>query len=310
MIQKTIDSERQVVIEELRLRFENNPIQKALDKVRHLTYKVHPYSQEAIGEKKMLDTVTPADCKKFYDAYYQPNNALLIVAGDVDEKTVRSLVDKNFGAIPAGAEPPRPAQKLQEPAQTAVREAIMAIPVQLPVIIGNYHIDAGTSDDIYALQVLSAILSGGDSSRMTQRLVRKEHLAIFAGGGPNQLEDPGMFTIFAVFLPGSDAKKIRAVLEEEVARVVTQPVTEKELVKAKNQFATSTAQQRERVGDLATRIGMDWVVAHDPLRIFSADKKFDAVTVADVQRVAKKYLVPNNLSIVTLQPLGTKGGHK
>jgi zinc protease len=310
LIQKTIDSERQVVIEELRLRLENNPIAKALDKLRHLAFKVHPYAQEAIGKKEMLDTVTPADCQKFYDAYYQPNNALLIVAGDVDEKTVRSLVEKNFGSIPAGAEPPRPSQKLQEPPQTAGREALMAIPVQLPVIIGGYHIAPGNSEDIYPLQVLSSILSGGDSSRMNQRLVRKDHLAIAAGGVPFQLEDPGLFMIFAVFLPGSDAKKIRAELEEEVARVVTQPVDEKELAKAKNQLATQTAQERERVGDLATRIGMDWVVAHDPMRVFSADKKFDAVTAADVQRVAKKYLVPNNLSIVTLQPLGAKGGHK
>jgi zinc protease len=310
LIQKTIDSERQVVIEELRVRLENNPIAKAADKLRHLVYKVHPYAQEAIGKKEMLDTVTPADCQKFYDAYYQPNNALLIVAGDIDEKTVRTLVDKHFGAIPAGAEPPRPAAKLQEPAQTTGREAVMAMPVQLPVIIGGYHIEAGASQDMYALQVLSLILSGGESSRMNQRLVRKEHLALFAGGGPNQLEDPGMFTIFALFLPGSDAKKIRAVLEEEIARVVTQPVDEKELTKAKNQLATSTAQERERVTDLATRIGSDWIVAHDPLRVFTADKKYDAVTAADVQRVAKKYLVPNNLSIVTLQPLGAKGGHK
>jgi zinc protease len=309
LIQKTIDSERQVVIEELRQTVENNPIYKAFDKVMHLAYKVHPYKQMAIGEKKMLETVTPADCQKFYDTYYQPNNAILIVAGDIDEKTVHELVDKNFGAIPAAAEPPRPAKAMQEPQQTELREAAMALPVQLPVVIGGYHIAAGDSDDLFPLQVLARILSTGDSSRLNQRLVRKDHSAIFAGGEVLAHEDAGIFLIFAGFLPGNDAKKVRQGLEEEIARFSTQPVDAKELVKAKNQLAAQAAEQRERVAGLATKIGMDAIVAHDPLRIFSAVAKYDAVTAADVQRVAKKYLIPTNETIVTLQALG-KGGKK
>ena len=112
LTQKTIDSEREVVKEELRVRLENNPVTKALDKVMHLAYTTHPYMQFPIGEKKMLDTVTIADCRKFYDAYYQPNNATMIVVGDTDEATVKRLVQEHFGKIPRGPEPARPAKSI------------------------------------------------------------------------------------------------------------------------------------------------------------------------------------------------------
>ena len=306
LTQKTIDSERQVVIEELRVSQENNPVMKAVDRMLHLAYTVHPYRQDPIGEKRMLETVTIADCKKFYDTYYQPNNATVIVVGDTDEKTVRALVAKHFGPIPAGAEPPRPASALKEPEQTQLRTAVVAIPVQLPFVVGAYHIPAAESPDLFPLAVLERILSGGESSRLFQRLVRKDKSAVMAGGELMEHEEPGLFLVFGAFLPGGDAGKVRRALDEEIARIVDQPVDARELAKARNQLAMHTVETRERVGELATQIGVDSIVAHDPLRVYSAAARYDAVSAADVQRVAKKYLVPSNQSVVTLQPLGGK----
>ena len=302
LIQKTIDSEREVVKEELRVRVENSPIQKAVDKVMHLAYTVHPYQQLPIGQKQMLDTVTVADCQKFYDLYYQPNNATLIIVGDTDEATLKKLVDEHFGKIPRGPEIHR--KSIVEPPQEKARTATMTLPVQLPVMVGAYHIPAGDSDDMYALNVLQQILSGGESSRLYQRIVRKDKLAVFAGGGVFEHEDPGVFLSFAAYLPGSDAGKIKAALDEEIHRVTAEPVSDKELVKARNQLATRAVFQQERVGTLATTMGADGIVAHDPLASFKAPARYDAVTAADVQRVAKKYLVETNLSQVTLQPAG------
>jgi zinc protease len=302
LTQKTIDSERQVVIEELRVSLENNPVMKAVDKMLHLAYSVHPYRQDPIGEKKMLDTVTVADCKRFYSTYYQPNNATLIVVGDTDEATVHKLVDKHFGPLKAGSEPPRPSKALQEPAQTATRAETLSMAVQLPFVIGAYHIPAGDSADLFPLSVLERVLSGGDSSRLFQRLVRKDKLAVAAGGQLMEHEEPGLFLMYAAFLPGGDAAKIRAALEQEIARVVAQPISARELMKAKNQLAVHAIEARERVAELATQIGIDSIVAHDPLRIFSAAARYDAVTAADVQRVARQYLVPTNESVVVLQP--------
>ncbi|MGZ4679726.1 MAG: M16 family metallopeptidase [Ilumatobacteraceae bacterium] len=304
LTQKTIDSEREVVKEELRVRLENNPVMKALDKVLHLAYTVHPYRQFPIGEKKMLDSVTVEDCKKFYDTYYRPNNATLIVVGDTDEKTVRALVQKHFAPLEAGPEPPRPSKAKEEPLQNALREATLSIPVQLPFVVGAYHIAAGESEDMYALEVLQQILSGGESSRMYQRLVRKDKVAVFAGGQTFEHEEPGLFLTFAAFLPGGDPIKVRAALEDELQKIVDAPVEASELAKAKNQLAARAVFRRERVSEIATQIGIDGIVAHDPMRGFSAPAKYDAITAAEVQRVAKKYLTKNNESIVILQPLG------
>jgi zinc protease len=306
LTQKTIDSERQVVIEELRMRLENSPVAKAIDKMLHMAYTTHPYRQEAIGEKKMLESVTVADCKKFYEAYYQPNNATVIVAGDTDVATVRSLVDKYFGPLKAGPTPPRPADALKEPEQKEQRVQSLSLQVQLPFVIGAYHIPAGDSADLFAFGVLEHILSGGESSRMFQRLVRKDKLAVAAGGQLMQHEDPGLFLIFAAFLPGGDTAKIRAALEDEIKKIVDQPVTARELLKAKNQLASNAIQEREKVEDLATRMGLDSVISKDPMRAFSAAQKYDAVTISDVQRVARKYLVSTNESVVILQPIAAK----
>lgn len=310
LTQKTINSERQVVEEELRLRQENSPVGKALKAELALAYKVHPYKVSAIGDKASLDTVTPADCQKFYDEYYRPNNAMLIIVGDTDEATVKSLVQKYFGPLERG--PAIDRNLPVEPPQTEERTQTLSMPVQLPVIIGGYHIPKGSDADIFPLEVLQQILSGGESSRLYQRLVRKDKTAVAAGGFVFAHEDPGLFLTFALYLPNMDVNKLKAALDEEIDKVMTQPVDAHELQKAKNQLAAQAVYRRERVSGLASSIGVDWVVAHDPLRAFTAAQKYDAVTAADVMRVAKKYLTKTNLSMVTLQPAkpAKSGGHK
>jgi len=310
LTQKTIDSERQVVEEELRLKVDNSPIGKALKAELAQAYTVHPYHFAAAGEKADLDTVTPADCQKFYDEYYRPNNAALVVVGDTDEATVKSLAEKYFGPLEKG--PPVTHDAPKEPPQTAERDKTLSMAVQLPVIIGGYHIPAGDSPDLFALQVLQSILSGGESSRLHQRLVRKDKTAVAAGGFVYAHEDPGLFLTFALYLPNMDVEKLKAALDEEIAKISTTKVDARELQKAKNQLAAQAVYRRERVSGLATSIGTDWAIMHEPTRPFSSAAKYDAVTADDVMRVAKKYLVKTNLSMVTLVPAkpAAPGGKK
>jgi len=176
----TVDSERHVVEEEKRLRIDNDPIGKAIEKFRALAFVKHPYNWTPIGTIEDLEKVTPADCQRFYDSYYQPNNATLIVVGDVDETAVRKLIDQHFGGIARGPEPVRAAA--EEPPQTAPRAETLHIEVQIPVVVGGYHIPRAADPDMSALEVLAAVLSSGESSRLHQRLVRREHLAIAAVG--------------------------------------------------------------------------------------------------------------------------------
>ncbi len=300
LTQKTIDSEREVVKEELRLRLENNPIMQGLDKVLHLAYTVHPYRQSAIGEKAMLETVTISDCQKFYDAYYRPNNATLIVVGDTDEMTLRRLTEKYFAPLARGQDPSR--THIVEPPQDEKRSANLSLSVQLPVMIGAYHIANGANDDRYALEVLQQILSGGESSRLYSRLVRKDKTAVAAGGFVFDHEDPGLFLIYAAYLPSSDAVRVEAALQEEIARTRHYLVDAHELTKARNQLAAQAVFRRERVADVATQLGTDGLVAHNFERGFSGDRKYDAVTAEDITRVAQKYLLDSNESFVTLVP--------
>jgi zinc protease len=294
----TIDSERHVVEEEKRLRVDNDPIGKAIEKFRALAYVKHPYNWTPIGTIEDLEKVTPADCQRFYDTYYQPNNATLVVVGDVDETGVRQLIDQHFGSIPKGPEPVRVAAV--EPPQTATREETLRIEVQIPVVVGGYHIPRAADPDVPALEVLAAILSGGESSRLHQRLVRRERLAVGAGGLTETLEQPGLFIVYAAYLPDRDAGRVQAVLSEEIARVRDQPVAADELDKAKNELAAAFVFGLQTVDGVAQALGRAQYIEGDWKRFVEGATRYLAVTAADVQRVAKKYLVDTNLTRVTL----------
>src|SRR5450432_418537 len=169
---QTIDSERKVVEEEKRLRVDNNPVGKAIERFRLLAYTKHPYAWTAIGTIEDLEKVRPEDCQQFYDRYYQPNDATLVVVGDAEEAEVRKLAEQHFGPVPRGAAPAR--EKVVEPTQTEARRDTLELEVQVPVVVGGYHIPRAADADVPALEVLAAVLSTGESSRLHQRLVRKD----------------------------------------------------------------------------------------------------------------------------------------
>jgi zinc protease len=298
----TIDSERHVVEEEKRLRVDNDPVGKAIERFRALAFTKHPYNWTAIGTIEDLEKVTPADCQRFYDTYYQPNNATLIVVGDLDEHVVRDLVQQRFGAIPHG--PNQPRAYTPEPPQTAPRTTTMEMEVQVPIIVGGYHVPRASDPDVPALEVLAAILSGGESSRLTQRLVHHEHLAIAAGGVTETMEDSGLFIVYAAYLPNRDGAKVQSALAEEVARVRETPVASDELDKAKNELAAGFVFGLETVDGVATRLGQAQYVEGDWHRFIEGATRYLAVTAADVQRVAQKYLIDTNFTRVTLVPPG------
>ena len=300
LLPATVSSERDVVIEEKRLRIDNDPVGKALELFRATAYVRHPYQWTAIGTVEDLRRVTVADCQKFDDTYYQPNNATLIVVGDVREPEVRALVDTHFGPVPRGPNPPR--SSAAEPPQTARREKTLAVPVELPVVIGGYHVPPARHPDTVALAVLSTILSDGESSRMYQRLVRKEKLALAAGGVVQALEAAGLFLVYAAHLPDRDQGKVRTGVLDEIARVREGGVTDAELKKAKNQLAAQFIYRLETVDGIATQLGSAQYVEGDWRRFLDEATRTLAVTAADIKRVAAQYLTDPNLTIVSVRP--------
>jgi zinc protease len=300
LFKETIDSERKVVEEEKRLRVDNDPIGKAIERFRTLAYTKHPYNWTAIGTIEDLEKVTPADCQKFYDTYYQPDNATLIVVGDVDEAEVRKLAEQHFGPLARAPEPPR--STIVEPPQTAERQETLDLEVQVPVVVGGYHVPRAADPDMPALEVLANILSAGESSRLHERLVRTDHLAIAAGGLVESMEDSGLFLAYAAYLPDRDPAKVRQALFDEIARARARGISAEELDKAKNQLAAGFVFGLQTAEGVATELGMYQYVHGDWREFGKGASRYLAVTAADVTRVARKYLVDTNLTLLTLRP--------
>jgi len=298
-----IKSEREVVKEELRVGIENSPVGQGFRTFFETAFTVHPYKWLPIGTKETLDNTDAEYLQWFYDNYYVPNNALLVVVGDVTEEEARKCADEHFAAVPKGKDPPRPADALQEPAQTKKRRKVVDAK-QIGIIIGGYHVPAAKDDDMFALEVLAKVLSDGESSRLHKRLVRKDAIAVAAAGQLFALEHPGLFVTFGVYMSPDQGDKVEAALADEMALVQKTGITKQELQKAKNQLLSDFVFGLEGVGGLAQQIGFSWINTGDPAWFLASMEKYEAVTLADVQRVAKKYLNESNLTVVVIPPKG------
>lgn len=295
-----VASEREVVKEEKRMRAENSPIGRAIEAIHALAFTRHPYRWTPAGVLEDLDRVTPADCQRFYDTYYVPGNATLIVVGDVSEAEVRRTALEYFGAIPSAALPPRVA--IVEPAQTAERRQRADWPSQLKVVLGAFHVADARHADLPALRVLSTILSSGQSSRLNQTLVRKQKLAVAAGSFVSASEHPGLLMIYGLGLPSHDSSKIEAALLGEIDSLTLRGVSAAELDRAKNQLATAALNSMNTLEGLAAKIGTSALVEGDPRAFLTDVARLDRVSAEDVRRVAGRYLGRSNLSLVILDP--------
>jgi zinc protease len=294
-------SERDVVKEERRLRVDNPPFGRLLEVVLDKTYTTHPYRIDTIGSMADLDAATVEDVRAFHGVYYVPNNATLVVAGDLDpEQTIR-WAEKYFGDIPQGK--PIPREIAKEPAQAAERRAVDYHPnTPLPAVVITYHVPEAVSRDIYALQVAGNILSSGESSRLYRRMVYEKQMAVEAGGETIVLEDPGVFFFFSILQGGQKPEDGEKELLAAVDRLRGEPVSGAELVKAKNQFISELVFGRQTGHDKADAIGYSKVILGDLSLVNRQLAEYQRVTAADVQRVANAYFKPENRTVVYMLP--------
>lgn len=299
--------EKEVVKEEIRQQ-ENSPIAKGFLRFLDIAYTKHPYAWTAGGTIKDLDATTPADLKKFYDAYYQPNNAMLVVVGKATVDQVKASAEKWFGKIPKGAEPPRPAASEQEPVQDKKRREVVE-PGQIGLTLVGWHIPAAKDKDTYALQVASIILGAGDSSRIKVRLKGdKTHPAIALDGGMEALvrEDPGMTIALGAFLDPKQEEGVEGAIFDEVAKLGDKGPAADELRKAKNQVQSGFVFSLEHAQGLAEAIGRSWILTGDPSQFMRDVDAIEKVSAADVKRVVKQYLGPDRATVVVIPPKGAK----
>lgn len=303
-----IDGEREVVKEEIRQR-ENNPIQKGVKRFMEIAFVKHPYAWDAGGDLKDLDATTSEDLHTFYDAYYEPNNAMLVVVGKSTSAAVKASAEKWFGKIAKAGAPPRPAKAAQEPAQTAKRKETVA-PSQVGITIIGWHVPPAKDKDIYALQVASIILGAGDSSRIKVRIksvdrVTKKPLGLDGGMEAVVHEDPGMLLGLGVYLDPTQGAAVESAIYEEVDKLAAKGPASDELRKAKNQVQSAFVFGLEHAQGLAEAIGRSWINTGDPSSFLHDVDNVEKVSVADVQRVTKQYLTQDKSTVVVIPPPGS-----
>jgi zinc protease len=303
---ETFVSEREVVKEERRMRIENQPYGGLNEILYDQTFTTHPYKHPVIGSMADLEAASVDDVREFYQTYYVPENATLVLVGDFDTAQAKDLVAKYLGRVPKAAKPvPRDIPK--EPPQTKERRVTVQEPWPLPAVIVAYHVTFDGNPDSYPLHIAAKVLTDGESSRIYQTLVYEKQFAVAAFGQANLIEDPNLFYCTAIVQPGHTPDEAANALIAELDRLKSEAITDHELQRTKNQFARDYIIGRQSNQGKALQLGHAVVIHSD---ITTADGEFDIfqnITAADVQRVARTYFTPENRTVLTVLPSGRPG---
>ncbi len=300
-------TERMVVMEERRLRTEDNPTAFLQEQLEATAFQLQPYHWPIIGWMEDIVRFTLEDLKAYYLTYYNPANAFLVVVGDFKKEDLLPRIEKAFGSYPKGVAPNQ--DKDIDPKQTGERRIIVKREAQLPSIVMGYHVPnlrEPDSYDSYVLEVISAILSGGKSSRFYQSLVREKRLVLSADAYYSFLSrDPSLFYISADLLPGKEVAEVEKALDQEVERLQRELAGQQELEKVKNQLEASFVFGQDSLFYQAMllarfEITLSW---REIDHYISSIRK---ISPEDIQRVAKQYLVPDNRTVGILIPLPPK----
>ena len=300
-------TEREVVKEERRMRFENQPFGRLPEIIFDKAFTTHPYKHQTIGSMEDLEGAPISAVREFHQMYYVPNNATLALVGDFDTKQALALVEQYLGRVPKGAPVPRDIPK--EPSQKSTTEFTVMESWPLPAVVLSHKITYDGHPDAYPLHVLAKILSDGDSSRIYRSLVYEKQMALAAFGDAKLIEHPNLFYAVAIVQPPHKPEAVLKELMLELERVKTEGVTASELARAKRQWARDYIMGRETVQQKALHLAHAVVIHND---VTTADAEFDLfqkVTIADVQRVAKTYFTPESRMLLTILPkAGAPGG--
>jgi zinc protease len=299
-------TERMVVMEERRLRTEDNPQTYVQEQIEAAAFQIQPYHWPTIGWMEDIARFTLEDLKSYYRTYYNPVNAFLLVVGDFKKEELLPKIEKAFSSHPKGALPNQERDK--DPPQNGERRIFVKKEAQLPYIVMGYHVPNLRKPDSYVLEVIEVILSGGKSSRLYQSLVREKRLVLSADADHSLLSrDPSLFYISADLLPGKDMAEVEKALDKEIERLQREPVGERELEKAKNQLEAAFVYGQDSLFYQAMllaqhEITLNWSAIDDYIPFIRK------VSTEDIQRVAKQYLIPDNRTVGILVPLPPKEG--
>lgn len=303
-------SEREVVMEERRLRVENQPGGLLREEFLQAAFRAHPYGRPVVGVASEIQAVTRRSAEEYFHRFYGPNNAVVAIVGDIDVDTLAAWADRYFGDIPSG-EPHRPVVT-QEPPQHGERRIEVEFDANPQALIG-YHVPNGIHADAPALDVLSAVLTGGRTSRLYQRLVIRDRIAttIVSFQAPGELY-PRLFTFLGVPIAPHTTQEIEAAVYDELDKLAQTPPTAAELERVRNQLQAGAIERLQDNFGLAFQLSQSEALWYDWRQTFRDDAAAERVTAADVQRVARTYFSKRNRTVATLvrATADTTGGRR
>lgn len=296
-----IETQREVVKEERRLRIDNQPYGSILEELFKRAYSEHPYRWPIIGSIDHLSAAEEGDYKQFYADFYVPNNAILSIAGDIDIEQAKAWIDKYFGTIPAG-EGPIYRPNVVEPALGGEVRDTVYDNIQLPAVIMGYRIPAQGTDDAYAVEMLGTLLSEGESSRLYRTLVDEQQKALFVGNFPIALEDPGVSIAFGITNMGVNPADLEAAIDAEIEKVRDELISEEEFQKLQNQVEAQFITSNASVAGIAESLANYEMYYGDANLINTEIDRYLAVTREDIRAAARKYFVPENRVVLYYLP--------
>jgi zinc protease len=302
--------EIKVVMEERRWRTEDKPQSKVNEQFQAIAFRAHPYARPVVGHMDDLENMTADDAREWYNNWYAPNNAIVVVVGDVKADEVLKLAKQYFEPIKVRTLPARKPQK--EPAQIGERRAVVKAPGKLPYLAMGFHAPTlpnhGKTTDLdwepYALEVLAGVLSGNDSARLNQKLVRETALAVDVGAGYDSTArgQESLFELVGTPAEGKTVAELEAALLAQIELIKTAGVTQQELDRVKAAVIASDVYQRDSMFYQAMQVGQLETMGYSWRLLKEQPEKLKAVTSAQIQAVAKKYLVKDNMTVATLDP--------
>ncbi|MBI5919793.1 MAG: insulinase family protein [Nitrosomonadales bacterium] len=302
--------EIKVVMEERRMRTDDDAHAMLQERMLATVFQEHPYHSPVIGWMNDLENLSAGDARAWYQRWYVPNNAVLVVAGDVKAKEIFALAQRYYGAIPARALPVR--KNYLESEQLGMKRLVVKAPAELPYLEMAYHApvlrDAEHDWKPYALEVLAGVLDGNESARLNQALVREQQLASSVGAGYDSVSrGPGLFTLTGTPSEGRTVEELEAGLRLQVAKLVNEGVSEEELRRVKAQVTANEVYQRDSVFYQAMQIGQLESVGLSYKDIPLMLKGIQAVTAEQVVEVARELLKDDNLTVAVLDPQPLSG---
>ncbi len=287
-----VDTQNEVVKEEKRLRVDNQPYGNLLAEIKKNIFFKHPYRWATIGSMDHLDAATLDEFQAFNKKFYVPNNAVLVVAGDIDKGKVKKMIKDYFGPIPKGPEVTRNLEK-DEPITSTLKATAYDPNIQIPAIIGAYRTPPQKSKDSYILNMISSYLSGGKSSVLYKKLVDEKKMALAVQAVNISQEDYGTYALFALPLGEVKLETLLSEMDEEVAKIQTELISERDYQKLQNQFENQFVNSNSSIEGIAGSLATYYMLYDDVNLINNEIDIYRSITREDIMATAKKYLNPN-----------------